>query len=162
MARNILVLNVTWLVNSAAHLYGNKPFDQFMLPVESTFVAFVAIGEGWHNYHHTFPWDYRAAELGSKYCATTYAIDFLAYFGLAYDLKSAPYNMIEKRALRTGDGTHSVFGIKKARIEGCKKAEEDIINEADNEKLYQIEENVVGKAKNFIPDVSHRAVTVQG
>lgn len=67
-----------------------------MKPVESSFVAFVSVGEGWHNYHHAFPWDYRAAELGSKYSITTFVIDALAYFGLAYDLKSTPYHMVQR------------------------------------------------------------------
>lgn len=25
--------------------------------------SFWAMGEGWHNYHHVFPFDYKAAEL---------------------------------------------------------------------------------------------------
>lgn len=34
----------------------------------------------------------------------------LAALGLAYDLKVAPYTMVQYRALRTGDGTHRIFG----------------------------------------------------
>lgn len=87
-------------------------FCRDIKPVESQFVGFVAIGEGWHNYHHAFPWDYRAAELGSKYNVTTYVIDALAYYGLVYDLKQTPYRIIQQRAQRKGDGTHPVFGTK--------------------------------------------------
>ncbi|XP_018576960.1 stearoyl-CoA desaturase 5-like [Anoplophora glabripennis] len=158
MLRNMVVLNITWLVNSAAHLYGTKPFDKFIMPTESTFVGFVALGEGWHNYHHSFPWDYRAAELGSKYCLTTYVIDFLSYFGLAYDLKSAPYTMIEKRALRTGDGTHQVYGFKKIKMGEIA----EVVNEANDEKKYEVEENIIGKGKKIFPEVSQRVMAVQG
>lgn len=77
--------------------------------MESQFVGFVAIGEGWHNYHHAFPWDYRAAELGARYNITTHVIDLLAYLDLVYDLKQTPYNIIQQRALKKGDGTHPVF-----------------------------------------------------
>ncbi|KAF5273094.1 hypothetical protein FQR65_LT04836 [Abscondita terminalis] len=108
--RYILLLNVTWLVNSAAHIYGTRPFDESLRPVESRIVSFLSVGEGWHNYHHAFPWDYRAAELGSRYSVTTFIINLLAAVGLAYDLKTAPYTMIEHRALRAGDGTHHIFG----------------------------------------------------
>lgn len=31
MFRWTFVLNVTWLVNSAAHLYGNHPYDKYIL-----------------------------------------------------------------------------------------------------------------------------------
>ncbi|KAJ8978384.1 hypothetical protein NQ317_008025 [Molorchus minor] len=57
-------LNFTWLVNSAAHLWGTKPYDRRIQPVENITVSLFAMGEGYHNYHHTFPWDYRAAEIG--------------------------------------------------------------------------------------------------
>ncbi|KAH1012383.1 acyl-CoA Delta-9 desaturase isoform X2 [Dendroctonus ponderosae] len=124
MFRSVLVLNMTWLVNSAAHIWGNKPFDKYMEPVESSFVAFVSVGEGWHNYHHAFPWDYRAAELGSKYSITTFVIDALAYFGLAYDLKSTPYHMVKRRVERTGDGSHPIFGPHAEKLESTGKLDD--------------------------------------
>lgn len=40
------------LVNSAAHMWGYKPYDRRINPVENVAVAVVAMGEGWHNYHH--------------------------------------------------------------------------------------------------------------
>jgi len=49
--RYIFGLNFTWLVNSAAHLYGYRPYDKKINPVENIAVAVVAMGEGWHNYH---------------------------------------------------------------------------------------------------------------
>ena len=70
-------------------------------------MAFAAFGEGWHNYHHVFPWDYKTAELGYYGLNfTTAFIDFFAKLGLAYDLKTVSDEMIKKRVLRTGDGTH--------------------------------------------------------
>lgn len=79
-------------------------------PVDSRFVF--AIGEGWHNYHHSFPWDYRAAEFGTRYSFSTFVIDILAEFGMAYDLREAPYKMVEHRAVKKGDGSHPIFGKK--------------------------------------------------
>lgn len=56
MFRYTFILNVTWLVNSAAHKWGGKPYDRYISPAENRGVAFFALGEGWHNYHHVFPW----------------------------------------------------------------------------------------------------------
>ncbi|KAM3605561.1 uncharacterized protein V6R79_000812 [Siganus canaliculatus] len=58
LLRYTVILNATWLVNSAAHLWGNRPYDKTINPRENPMVAFSAIGEGFHNYHHTFPFDY--------------------------------------------------------------------------------------------------------
>jgi stearoyl-CoA desaturase (delta-9 desaturase) len=37
---------------------------------------------------------------------TTAAIDFFAWLGLAYDLKSVPERIVRSRVHRTGDGSH--------------------------------------------------------
>ena len=74
-------------------------------------VSIMALGEGWHNYHHVFPWDYKTAELGNyKYNFTTAVIDFFARIGWAYDLKRVSTEIIQKRVERTGDGSHEVWG----------------------------------------------------
>ena len=64
---------------------------------------------GYHNYHHTFPWDYSASELGFRYNfnLTTLLIDFFEKCGLAYDLKKPPVQMIQARMQRSGDGTNN-------------------------------------------------------
>ncbi|CAK9820781.1 Acyl-CoA Delta-9 desaturase [Anthophora plagiata] len=104
--RYTLSLNLTWLVNSAAHIWGMKPYDKSIGPTENVSVAVLAFGEGWHNYHHVFPWDYKAAELGNyKMNFTTAFIDFFARLGMAYDMKTVPVEVVKKRANRTGDGT---------------------------------------------------------
>ena len=76
-------------------------------PAENKSVAFLTSGEGWHNYHHVFPWDYKAAELGNyRMNMTTAAIDFFSWLGVAYDRKTVPASIVRARCLRTGDGSH--------------------------------------------------------
>lgn len=71
-------------------------------------VSSLTRGEGFHNYHHTFPWDYKAAELPVYTCNFTLRfIDFFAHFGWAYDLRSVQSDMIKRRVNRTGDGSHN-------------------------------------------------------
>lgn len=80
-------------------------------PSQNPSVALFALGEGWHNYHHVFPWDYKTAELGNyRLNFTTAFIDFFAKVGWAYDLKSVSSEIIKKRVERTGDGTHHTWG----------------------------------------------------
>lgn len=104
VTRFTITLNIAFCVNSVAHLWGNKPYDRFIKSVENTYVSLAALGEGWHNYHHVFPWDYRASELG-RINPSTILIDFFAKLGWAYDLKSASPAMIIGRAKRAGDGS---------------------------------------------------------
>ncbi|XP_054265558.1 acyl-CoA Delta-9 desaturase-like [Macrosteles quadrilineatus] len=109
--RYMLGLNFTWLVNSAAHIYGYKPYDKRIRPAQNLTVSIVAMGEGWHNYHHVFPWDYKAAELGNyKFNLTTALIDMFAKIGWAYDLKSASPSLVSTMVSKHGDGSYEDHG----------------------------------------------------
>ncbi|MEE6488355.1 hypothetical protein FKM82_015210 [Ascaphus truei] len=104
--RYTLVLNASWLVNSAAHMYGNRPYDTNINPRENWFVALGAVGEGFHNYHHTFPFDYATSEFGVRYNLTTCFINLMCFLGLASDCKTVSKDIIMARKLRTGEGIH--------------------------------------------------------
>ncbi|XP_037296294.1 acyl-CoA Delta(11) desaturase-like [Manduca sexta] len=107
MLRYIIGLNTIFLVNSFAHMWGYKPYDKNIAPTQSYIATLATLGEGFHNYHHAFPWNYRASELGNNYLnLTTKFIDFFAWIGWAYDLKSVPEDLLQKRMERTGDGTN--------------------------------------------------------
>lgn len=109
--RYVYVLNVTWLVNSAAHMFGTKPYDKNINPVQNKSVSLVVFGEGFHNYHHTFPWDYKTAELGNySLNLSKLFIDAFSMIGWAYDLKTVSTDVVEKRVKRTGDGSHEMWG----------------------------------------------------
>ncbi|KPU80618.1 uncharacterized protein Dana_GF16192, isoform B [Drosophila ananassae] len=99
-------LNVAFFVNSVAHMYGNKPYDKNIMSVEAPIVSLLAMGEGWHNYHHVFPWDYKTGEFGNySLNITTGFIDFCAWLGLAKGRKSVSPDMVIRRAAKCGDGT---------------------------------------------------------
>lgn len=76
-------------------------------PVENIAVSIAALGEGWHNYHHVFPWDYKTGELGDySFNITTGFIDAFARIGWAYDRKYVSPEMVRRRANKSGDGSH--------------------------------------------------------
>jgi stearoyl-CoA desaturase (delta-9 desaturase) len=89
--RYVFVLHCTWCVNSVAHLYGSKPYDPNIYPSENAFVSILAIGEGWHNWHHKYPFDYAASEFGisERFNPTKLFIDTMIRYGLASEPKSA-------------------------------------------------------------------------
>jgi stearoyl-CoA desaturase (delta-9 desaturase) len=50
-----LMLHATWLVNSAAHMWGSRRYETRDDSRNSWWVALVTFGEGWHNNHHARP-----------------------------------------------------------------------------------------------------------
>ncbi len=81
--RTVLSLHVTWLVNSAAHLWGYRNYDTADQSRNNFVVGILAAGEGWHNNHHADP---RSARHGHKWWeldVTWLTIRLLMLCGLA-------------------------------------------------------------------------------
>lgn len=97
-----MVLHFTWLVNSAAHFFGDHPYDPSSWPAENPLVSLGALGEGWHNWHHKYPFDYAASEFGidKQFNPTKLFIDTAAAFGLASDCKRATGAWAKARSTR--------------------------------------------------------------
>jgi fatty-acid desaturase len=94
--------NVTWLVNSAAHLSG---FRTFRTPgkdrsTNNWWVAFLAWGEGWHNNHHAFPFSARHGLLWFEFDVTWWTIRLLKCIRLAHDVKVPESAILQRYLLR--------------------------------------------------------------
>jgi len=99
--RLVWVWHMTWLVNSAAHAFGNRPYLSSIKPVQNWLVSLGAMGEGWHNYHHAFPHDYSANEHGwtGEWNPTTLFIDTLAALGLVWNRTKANAHPVDRSQL---------------------------------------------------------------
>jgi fatty-acid desaturase len=53
--RLVYVFHITWLVNSASHLWGYQTYDTGDDSRNLWWVGLLAYGEGWHNNHHAHP-----------------------------------------------------------------------------------------------------------
>jgi len=95
-ARLLFVHHSTFCVNSLAHWLGDAPFDDKHTPRDHFFTALVTNGEGYHNFHHQFPSDYRNAIKWYQYDPTRRLIEICSFFGLASQLKTFPENEIKK------------------------------------------------------------------
>merc|ERR1719436_300625 len=81
--RYVFVLHCTWSVNSLVHSFGPRPYDPNQVATENEFVSVLAIGEGWHSWHHAYPFDYAASEMGvlDQFNPTKFFIAFFATIG---------------------------------------------------------------------------------
>jgi len=121
--RYCFCLNFTFLVNSAAHLWGTRPYDKGANPAENFVVSLLTTGEGWHNYHHAFPQDYSTSELhipgiSFAFNMATIFIDFMAAIGWAKDRKTVGAGIVERRKERCGDGSTFVDSFRPVKWEG--------------------------------------------
>ncbi|KAK7583915.1 hypothetical protein V9T40_004878 [Parthenolecanium corni] len=108
----VITKHITFCVNSVAHIYGMKPYNKNFSPRETNpFISWLTVGEGWHNFHHAFPWDYRNSEfVGYANNLGCFFIDMCASLRMAYDLKTVSEKEIVRRVKTSGDGTHCLWG----------------------------------------------------
>jgi stearoyl-CoA desaturase (delta-9 desaturase) len=84
--RMVYVLHVTWLVNSASHMWGYRNYETHDNSRNLWWVGLLAYGEGWHNNHHAFQ---RGARHGHRWWEldlTYTVIAILRRLGLAWDV----------------------------------------------------------------------------
>ncbi len=89
----------TFLINSAAHTFGTRPYTDKNSARDSILMAFLTFGEGYHNYHHYFQLDYRNGIRWYQWDPTKWSIRALALLGLATKLKKARKEEIFKARL---------------------------------------------------------------
>ena len=94
--RVVLSQHSTFLINSAAHFFGQQPYTDSNSARDSFWLAFLTFGEGYHNFHHLFQSDYRNGVRWYHWDPSKWIIKGLSATGLASRLVRAP----EKEILR--------------------------------------------------------------
>jgi stearoyl-CoA desaturase (delta-9 desaturase) len=85
--RIVVVLHSTFFVNSYAHTFGTRPFDPAQSARDNWISAILTNGEGFHNFHHRFPLDYRNGVRWYHWDPSKWVIYSLSRLGLARDLR---------------------------------------------------------------------------
>jgi stearoyl-CoA desaturase (delta-9 desaturase) len=58
-AKAVFIQHATFFINSLAHFWGDFTYSDQRTPRDSYIVSLFTFGEGYHNFHHEFPYDYR-------------------------------------------------------------------------------------------------------
>jgi stearoyl-CoA desaturase (delta-9 desaturase) len=88
--RLVVQWHATFFVNSLAHCVGSQPYGTRTTARDSFLVALATLGEGYHNFHHTFPTDYRNGVRWYHFDPTKWIVWTLSRVGLTARLKRVP------------------------------------------------------------------------
>jgi stearoyl-CoA desaturase (delta-9 desaturase) len=86
----------TFFINSLCHMVGRQPYSRDHSARDSSVMAVLAFGEGYHNFHHSFPFDYRNGIRRWHFDPAKWAIYGLSMVGLARNLRRASDAVILK------------------------------------------------------------------
>lgn len=84
--RTVIGWHLTWLVNSATHLWGSRRFETRDDSRNNALVAAVTFGEGWHNNHHAIPRSARHGLTWREFDVNWVQIRALEILGLVRDV----------------------------------------------------------------------------
>ncbi len=88
VGRTFAVLNSTFCINSICHLWGRQPHGAINSSRDSWWVSLITFGEGYHNYHHAYPTDYRNGPRWYDFDPSKWLISGLSALGLATGLRT--------------------------------------------------------------------------
>ncbi|MFM1895251.1 MAG: hypothetical protein RLZZ385_325 [Pseudomonadota bacterium] len=95
LLRLVVSLHFTWLINSLAHMWGRQTYSTASSARDNPLLALLTWGEGYHNFHHTFQWDYRNGIRWWQWDPTKWLIRSCSWLGLTRDLKRCAAEDIE-------------------------------------------------------------------
>src|SRR6201988_26681 len=92
--RVVVVQHCTFCINSLCHYLGAQPYSSKCSARDSWVMAIVTMGEGYHNYHHEFQYDYRNGVKPWQIDPTKWIIWTLSKIGLTRQLRRVPREKI--------------------------------------------------------------------
>lgn len=122
LLRLVVSYHLTFSINSFVHKFGKQPYSERSSARDSLLAAVLTMGEGYHNYHHTFPTDYRNGSQCHHYDPTKWILWTFARLGIAKNLKRTPAAAIARARLRTDQQRVARRGIPSPLSERVEQA----------------------------------------
>lgn len=96
----VVLLHGTLLINSMAHVFGDRRFETDDNSRNSLLLALITLGEGWHNNHHRYMSAARQGFYWWEIDVTYYGLKFLSWLGIIWDLKTVPASIYEEGSVQ--------------------------------------------------------------
>jgi stearoyl-CoA desaturase (delta-9 desaturase) len=143
--RLVVSHHCTFFINSLAHFWGSRPYTTENTARDNGILALFTWGEGYHNYHHLFQWDYRNGIRWYQWDPTKWLIAGAKFVGLARSLKRVPE-----------------FQIRQALVERqLQEAAENLGQCQDHGRLAALRQSLETEAQHFKETLAHWATLQQ-
>ncbi|MCC5853174.1 MAG: fatty acid desaturase [Alkalimonas sp.] len=94
--RLVLSHHFTFFINSLAHIWGKQTYTDQNTARDNGVLALLTYGEGYHNFHHIFEYDYRNGIKWWHFDPTKWLIKAGSWVGLTSRLRTCPEERIEQ------------------------------------------------------------------
>lgn len=139
----------TFFVNSLCHFVGTQKYTNGTSR-DIWWLAFMLLGENWHNFHHAFPSDYRNGAKWYQADVHKWLIYLMSKCGLAWGLKKTAKVRIDAKIAQT---KNQLSEIKKHKI-ALMQSTLNELNSMCAEKLSELENSSIEVKKKFWKSLS--------
>src|SRR3954454_12877349 len=129
--RLLLVYHATFSINSLAHRFGSQPYSDKTSSRDNLLTALISMGEGYHNFHHTFPSDYRNGVRAHQFDPTKWVLRTLEVLGSAKNLRRTPRATIVRARVRMDERrleAHPLPAAARERLQNLRLAIDEALN----------------------------------
>ena len=143
--RLVFQYHSTFSINSLAHMFGRRPYNNDISARDNGIVAIITMGEGYHNFHHQFPGDYRNGVRAWQFDPTKWIVRALSYVRVTSDLRRVSQQTIDRARLQAASARERFEGAKaqaSAAIEGAKQQASVAIEGAKHQASAAIEDAI--------------------
>ena len=103
--RLFVTYHTTFAINSFAHIVGSRPYSRTTSARDSFWIALLSMGEGYHNFHHVFPADYRNGVGRLQWDPTKWVLFLLSKVGVVSRLHRTRPAAVERAKHRAAAPT---------------------------------------------------------
>ncbi|MBS1767662.1 MAG: fatty acid desaturase [Acidobacteria bacterium] len=86
----VLLWHGTFTINSLCHVWGSRRFETTDTSRNNAILAFLTLGEGWHNNHHAYQASCRQGLRWWEFDPTYYALRMLGWLRIVRDIRRYP------------------------------------------------------------------------
>lgn len=150
--------HITFCVNSVCHIFGKQTYSDHVTAVDNWFTALFTYGEGFHNFHHKFPLDYRNGIRAYHFDPSKWLIQAMSCLGLASNLRKVSTKRIVESRLRMDEKrlnakAKQTSGNLSNLLPMLNRTKESVLNSLGTlEELERAYTNLKDKKNDFIRD----------
>lgn len=137
--RSVINHHATFLINSLSHVFGKQTYSDSHSARDNLFTALLTFGEGYHNYHHEFPSDYRNGTRPWDWDPSKWIIKGLSCVGLVTNLKKIPEEIIIRKKMQ----------MKEKRLQKKLATKSNFFSNSHTEALQSLKDRMEDTFKNL-------------
>lgn len=120
-ARLVAVYQGTFCINSFCHMFGKATYDTEASARDHWALAFLTWGEGFHNFHHHFPNDYRNGVKWYHWDPSKWMIAGFSMLGLAQDLgRTSQFRILSAKIAAENNQAKPYYAVpEKAHVDSA-------------------------------------------